>query len=194
MGKFKVINILDLMEAVGENELRLNLSEFKCPLNQEIEHFIFDDAMEFAKKKMSITYLMFNSDDDMVAIFTLTHKAIEISNKDLSNSRRKKISRYADLNLESDSYIVSAFLIAQFSKNYAINNGESVNGDGIMELTFEMLHKVQREIGGGIVYLECEDKPKLLSFYQNENNRFTVFDERYSNEDKTKYIQLYAIV
>jgi hypothetical protein len=194
MGKFKVINILDLMEAVGENELRLNLSEFKCPLNQEIEHFIFDDAMEFAKKKMSITYLMFNSDDDMVAIFTLTHKAIEISNKDLSNSRRKKISRYADLNLESDSYIVSAFLIAQFSKNYAINNGESVNGDGIMELTFEVLHKVQREIGGGIVYLECEDKPKLLSFYQNENNRFTVFDERYSNEDKTKYIQLYAIV
>ena len=37
---------------------------------------------------------------------------------------------------------------------------------------------VQREIGGGVVYLECEEKPELLNFYQNEKNRFRKFGER----------------
>jgi hypothetical protein len=85
-------------------------------------------------------------------------------------------------------------LVAQFGKNYSYEKGNAISGNDLMKLAFKVLENVQREIGGGIVYLECEDKPELLSFYQNENNRFTVFDERYSNEDKTKYIQLYAIV
>jgi hypothetical protein len=194
MKKFKVINILDLLDILGEEGLRHYLLEFKCPLNLEIEQFVLDNAIEFAKKKISITYLVINSNDDMAAIFTLTHKAVEISNSGLSNSRRKKIGRYADLNTESDRFVVSAYLVAQFGKNYAINDGNSISGNELMELTFEILQKVQREIGGGIVYLECEDNPKLLRFYQNEENRFAIFDERYSKEDNTKYIQLYAIV
>ena len=45
-------------------------------------------------------------------------------------------------------------------------------------------------IGGGIVYLECEDKPQLLSFYRNEKYRFFDFSTRYSADESTKYIQL----
>ena len=47
-----------------------------------------------------------------------------------------------------------------------------------------------RDIGGGVVYLECEDKPQLCSFYQNDNNCFRVFGERYSEKEQIKYIQL----
>ena len=63
-----------------------------------------------------------------------------------------------------------------------------------MDLTFEVLEKVQHEIGGGVVFLECEDKPKLLDFYQNENNGFAPFNERYSVSDHVKYIQLFNFV
>lgn len=35
-----------------------------------------------------------------------------------------------------------------------------------------------------------EDRPKLLVFYENEQNRFRVFGERYSDKDQVKYIQL----
>lgn len=59
-----------------------------------------------------------------------------------------------------------------------------------MESAMEVLSAVQHDVGGGIVYLECEDKPQLLSFYQNEHNYFRVFGERFSEEDNTKYIQL----
>ena len=56
-----------------------------------------------------------------------------------------------------------------------------------------VLETVQREVGGGIVYLECEDKPQLLSFYQNPQNAFRIFGERYSDVDNTKYIQLLRV-
>ena len=36
------------------------------------------------------------------------------------------------------------------------------------------LKNVQKEIGGGIVYLECENKPKLLDFYCDEHNSFKI--------------------
>ena len=45
-----------------------------------------------------------------------------------------------------------------------------------MDLTFEVLEKVQHEIGGGVVFLECEDKPKMLDFYENENKGFAPFN------------------
>jgi len=49
------------------------------------------------------------------------------------------------------------------------------------------LVNIQRQIGGGIVYLDCEDKEELTSFYKRQN--FKQFDDRYSSEDKQKYIQ-----
>ena len=59
-----------------------------------------------------------------------------------------------------------------------------------MDITMNVLVAVQHEIGGGVVYLECEDRPQLLSFYENEQNRYRAFGERYSDRDKVKYIQL----
>ena len=53
-----------------------------------------------------------------------------------------------------------------------------------------MCYLMQHRIGGGVVYLECEDKPQLLEFYQNKDNRFKIFGERESDVDHTKYIQL----
>lgn len=65
-----------------------------------------------------------------------------------------------------------------------------INGNELMDLTFEILEKVQHDIGGGIVFLECKDKVRLLNFYQSEKNGFMSFNERYSVNDK-KYIQLF---
>lgn len=38
-----------------------------------------------------------------------------------------------------------------------------------MDFCFEILESVQKQFGGGIAFLECEDKKQLLNFYQNEN-------------------------
>lgn len=190
MREYTVVNILDMMAAIGEENLITLLSDFSCPLNGEIEKFVWCNAIEFAKKKMSITYFLMDLDGEIVAIFTLTHKAVEIGNAKLSSAMRKKLSRYAQLDENTNSYTVSAFLIAQLGKNYNFKNVLDLSGNSIMDDAFEILERVQRDIGGGIVYLECEDRPKLLRFYQNDKNRFKVFGERYSESDQIKYIQL----
>lgn len=190
MDGYKTINILDMVDAVGEDEVSDILSDFSCPVNHEIENFVKNNAIDFAKRKMSITHLVLNKDGKLVAIFTLTHKALELGNENLSSTTQKKIMRYAHLNQATNSYMVSAFLIAQFSKNYANGKNFQLSGDSLMESSMNVLRIVQREVGGGIVYLECENKPQLLSFYQNTKNTFRVFNERYSGEDNVKYIQL----
>lgn len=114
MNAYTIVNILDMMEGIGEDGVKLILSDFSCPKNAEIENFVKKNAIEFAKKKMSVTHLIMDGQGSLVAIFTLTHKALEIGNVGISESTKKKIKRYAQLNADSDSYMVSAFLIAQF--------------------------------------------------------------------------------
>ena len=185
------VNILDMIDAIGEDALISILSDFSCPKNLEIETFIKNKAIEFAKRKLSITYFVIdNHSGDILSVFSLTHKALDINGNVLSATMRKKLSRFAQFDERSNSYTVSAFLIAQFGKNYAVVQPCTWNGIRLMEKTFQTLEKVQREIGGGIVYLECEDNVALLDFYQNDNNRFHVFSERYSDADNIKYIQL----
>ena len=191
MNDYSTVNILDLIEAVGENALSGILSDFSCPKNKEIEKFIKNKALEFAKKKISITYFVIdNKNGEIISFFALTHKSLEIKSEALSSTSKKKLSRFAQFDENSNSYTVSAFLIAQFGKNYAVEQPIAWNGIRLMEKTFEILEKVRHDIGGGLVYLECEDNNTLLNFYQNENNRFHIFSERYSDVDNTKYIQL----
>lgn len=188
MSEYKIVNLLDLLDAVGEAQVRQLLTEFSCPKNLEIELFVRKNALDFSRRKMSITYLVTDDAMNVAAIFALTHKAVEISNEGLSSTARKKIQRYAQLDDSNNSYMVSAFLIAQFGKNY--QQMSDLQGNQLMEYVFEVLEQVQRQVGGGVVYLECEDKEPLLKFYNNESNRFRVFDERYSLTDNTKYKQL----
>lgn len=189
MGKFETINILDMQRAVGEEDLESILSGFSCPMNQEVQFFVRKNALEFAKKRMSITYLVVDERSRVAAIFTLTHKPVQVTNMDLSRNMQKKAQRHAQLDEGTNTYMMSAFLLAQFGKNYQY--GVSlITGQELMDLTIFTLKEIQTLIGGGMVYLECEEKPQLLNFYQGEKNNFRKFGERYSNKDATKYIQL----
>lgn len=189
-----MVNILDMIDAIGEEELQLILSDFSCPKSLEIEHFVRKNAMEFAKRKMSITYLVIDEESRIVGIFTLTHKAVQLLDAGLTRTVRKKIQRHARLDEATDSYILSAFLIAQFGKNYQYEESNALKGNELMDMTIVTLKEIQHQIGGGVVYLECEDKPQLLSFYQNQENRYQVFGDRYSEKDSVKYIQLMKII
>lgn len=190
MNAYTTVNILDMINVIGEDSVNLILSDFSCPKNDEIENFIKKNAVDFAKRKMSITHLVMDEYGKLTALFALTHKAVKIKDEVLSSTLKKKIKRYAQLDEDTNSYMVSAFLIAQFGKNYEEREGEPVSGNSLMDNAMDILTAVQHDIGGGVVYLECEDKPQLLSFYQNDNNCFRVFGERYSEVDQTKYIQL----
>lgn len=52
------VNILDMLKAIGEEKMMKLLSDFSCPLNAEVEDFVRNKSIDFAKRKLSITYLV----------------------------------------------------------------------------------------------------------------------------------------
>ena len=101
----------------------------------------------------------------------------------MSSAHRKKIQRFAQLDQETGVFRASAYLIAQFGKNYAVGNGMSIRGTELMECTMSVLHDAQEMIGGGLVYLECEEENnQAYGFYIRCG--FKEFDHRYSQIDK----------
>lgn len=183
-----VKNIFELLSWAGEERLRSVLKKFSSPINPAIENFIRNKAIDFARRKLSITYVVSDLDDEQIlGYFALTHKAVLIPNSQLSNTSRKKLERFARLDRATGDYMASAFLIAQFGKNYAVDNGERITGTQLMDIANDILVNIQRQIGGGIIYLDCEDKDKLKQFYVNE--KFHEFGTHFSDEEEQKYIQ-----
>lgn len=188
--KWEIINILDFLAYAGEDDVRAMLSEFACPQNTEIEQFLQKNAIEFARKKMSITYLVSDENQKLVAYFTLTHKSSLVPADALSKTARKRISMHAKVDEATDCYSVSAFLIAQLGKNYAYEGSQRITGDELMDEAFKVLQDAQHMIGGGVVFLECEDKQPLLAFYENAHNRFKPYGYRHSAREQKTYRQL----
>ncbi|MBR5338415.1 MAG: GNAT family acetyltransferase [Lachnospiraceae bacterium] len=183
-----VVNILDLIDLGGSSVIEHKLATFSSPNNPEIEEFIRNKAIGFANGKLSITYLVNDEDTgNVLGFFTLTHKSIIVNGENLSTTSKKKLARYSRLDPCTGNYMASSFLIAQFGKNYALDEIDRINGADLMKIATDVLVSIQRQIGGGIVYLDCEDKPELVSFYTGQN--FKKFDDRFSAEDNQKYIQ-----
>ena len=186
--RIKVTNILDSLDLLGEENLKLELSRFVSAKNPNIEEFIKEKAIAFAKGKLSITYILSDMEDGAIlGYFTLTHKSLMVSSEKLSKTAQKRLMRYASFDVETGNYTASAFLLAQFGKNYGVDNGKRISGSEMMKYVDIILLDVQRRIGGGIMYLDCEDKEKLKEFYEREN--FKKSGERFSAEDSKKYLQ-----
>ncbi len=52
-------NILDLINEYGEEDVKAILSDFSCPKNVDIEDFLKDNSIIFAKKKLVRTYILY---------------------------------------------------------------------------------------------------------------------------------------
>ena len=76
MNTYKTINILDMIEAIGEKSVNLILSDFSCPKNVEIEAFIRKSAVDFAKRKISVTHSVM---DEQGCLESDTQKLIRLS-------------------------------------------------------------------------------------------------------------------
>ena len=65
-----VFSIPVLLDQIGEKNTKDMLQTFSCisdgvQLNVEVENFIKSNAIEFYKRKMSVTYLVNNEEDKL---------------------------------------------------------------------------------------------------------------------------------
>ncbi len=181
---FNIREYLNPEEAggIGENDLEKILSDFSSPKNSDAESFLKRNAVEFTKKNQSVTYLVFSLKDMcLVGYFSITMKPVTVNVRGMSNSVKRKLSRLSRLDQNTDSYTVSAYLIAQLGRNYSEEVKFPITGKMLMNFVIDTLHEIQRQLGGIMVYLECEEKESLIRFYRDQNG-FRIFGERMTEE------------
>ena len=183
---YNLVNLKDLVEQVGEERTKEVLSDFCCPLNADVEYFLRHKAVEFAKQGLSQTHLVFTpykGNVTFVGYFTLANKGIIINRKTIPNANwRRRIKRFAIQSDLDGGYYVSAPLIGQLGKNFKEERNKLITGDELLKLATDKVHVIQMALGGKLVYLECEDKPQLLSFY--DSNGFVNFGHRDLEKDE----------
>ncbi len=179
---FFYINIRDYLalgtdDEAGEPELVRTISEFSCPQNPDVELFLKKSAIEFTKKSQSVTYLVFSVENkELLGYFTLALKPLTVRGETVSNTTKRKLLRISELDENSDTYTMSAYLIAQLGKNYTDGANMRITGKELVELAWTVVEDAQYMLGGMVVFLEAENEEKLLAFYKA--NRFSQFDTR----------------
>ena len=64
----------------------------------------------------------------MLGYFTLALKPLTIRGETVSNTTKRKLLRVSELDVKSDTYTMSAYLIAQLGKNYADGRNREIAG------------------------------------------------------------------
>ncbi|WP_295164867.1 N-acetyltransferase [Selenomonas sp. F0473] len=166
-----VVNLRDLIDAGKDEEIDDIRSEFSCPYNKDVENFIKEKAVLFSKQGIATTYLVlkqYRGEDAVVGYFSIAQKYfhIDLKKNSLSNTQRKRINKFSSYDEDLRRYIVSALLIGQLAKNYANGYDRLIEGDKLLRIACDKVMQIQRISSGRFVYLECEDKPRLLEFYE----------------------------
>ncbi len=185
--------LTDNCRALGEEHLKQVLSEFLCPINTDVENFLKNQSIDFAKKHQSVTYLVFSDTDaELLGYFTLTIKPIVIKRtNEFSNSLMRKIARVSELDENTDTYTLSAYLIAQLGKNYFNNANKRISGKQLLQAAIDTIKKLQYMAGGTVMFLEAENKEKLIRFYTD--NDFKSFSIR-KTQQKTSDNQEHSLI
>ena len=198
--KFSVINIRKYLQKddkrLGEKDLVQILSEFSCEKNPDVERFLKQSSIEFAKKNQSVTYIVLSVEDgELLGYFTIALKPLVVRGETVSNTVKKKLLRISELNKETQTYTMSAYLIAQLGKNFSNGANERITGAELLEAAWKKIEEIQYQAGGVVAFLETSNNAKLLSFYND--NRFTQFDTRQTisrDQEEHELVQLLRLL
>ena len=180
------MNLMDVIEQIGEEATKSLLSDFSCPLNKDVEYFLRNTAIEFSKQGISSTFLImasYKKNYVLVGYYTLANKVFVMTKGSVpSNTWKKRLSKFCNYDSKIKRYILPVPLIGQLGKNYTNSYNELISGDELLKLALDKVKELQMIVGGRIVYLECEDIDVLVDFYSS--NGFVNFGKRTLESDE----------
>lgn len=194
--KYLQINLKDILNELGEDETKRILSSFSCPINQDVQTFIREKAIVFAQRGFAATHLVYwvsgdDTEKELVGYYTLAPKDLIVKSEHVSRTLFQSIKQYGHCEPHGNICTIPTILIGQLSKNYTDGNDTLISGSDLLYMAIERIKRIQIESGGRYTYLECEDKEKLINFYQT--NGFTQFGKRNCDRDETDINGSYLI-
>lgn len=190
MTGYNLVNLNHMLEEIEEDRIKSMLLDFSCPLNKDVEEFLHHKAIEFSKQSLARVHLVYASykcKPVIAGYFTLSSKVIVVSRKALSNNMKKKVAKFGTFSPERKAYVISAPLIGQLGKNYTNGYNQLITGDELLKIACDKVKYIQGELGGKILYLECEDVPQLIEFYTS--NGFVEFGKRELDGEETEVLK-----
>lgn len=182
MSGYTIRKISELAVDYGDDFVSNVVSAFTCRFNAEVDDFLYSNALDFARRKVSVTELVFDNASQLCAgYFTLAVKPLQIPASALSSTQRKRVERFSKLDSQSSSYTVAAYLIAQFGKNFQAGDA-AISGVELLSFAMNHIRRAQEEVGGQIVFLEMEHGNNKLATFYNKCG-FTQFGERKTVEN-----------
>lgn len=128
-------------------------------------------ALQHETKHTARTYLVFlDSDDEPIVrgYFTLTFREIVLADGEVAVGG-KKVREIHGFSRKPDQ--VPGYLIGQIGKNAAYPH-ELINLEFLLQRIYEVLKSAHDNIGGRVVFLECEDSETLITLYQNHDFKY----------------------
>lgn len=177
--KYKTVLLNDLIYKfeLSEDEISSILAEFSCPLNDDVENFVKQKALQFEKVDLARTYLVYaidNGEPKLCGMYSLATGHLVLDSK-LTKKQKKSFF--------GTSYplgrTINTHLIGQLAKNFTNGNDKLISGDLLIELAFERIKERNMLSPSPVIHIDCKDEPKLRDFY--EKMGFIYFKK---NEDK----------
>jgi hypothetical protein len=165
MQEYEIIRVGGLIEKERESSYHQLVADFSCPLNNDLEHFLKNTAIENQKKNISRTNLVYASFEKQKVLVGYYSVAIQVLTleDDISKSIRKKITGFTDLHKNN----VPVFLIGQMGKNFYNGYNKLISGEELFAQAIIDIKEAQKLVGGRVVMIECKNDEKLKHFYNN---------------------------
>lgn len=165
---------------LGEDKLVQLLSEFSCPLNPDVEHFLKQQAIEFAKKHMAATYLVLSLEDaELMGYFSVTIKPLVVRAEPFSNTVKRKLARFSEIDKNEQTYNLAAYLIAQLGKNCNGRVKGRITGQELLEAAIRQAQILQYQAGGMVTFVEADNKENYFLFTKTMVLSVLIQDKQY---------------
>ncbi|WP_308637683.1 GNAT family acetyltransferase [Paenibacillus silvisoli] len=184
-----VISLNDIIRSAKlEEDIKRLLFSFSSLKSQDstgaddVEYFLHTKAIQFEKLDLARTYLVmstFKSKPILVGYFSISNKPLTIPNKQFSkfSTTLKKRLTGVGHKTEQSTFIIKGYLLGQLGKNYSEESlkANCCSGSDLLALAYQKITLAHKIVGGRILYLECENVPKVINFYKS--NGFSQIEE-----------------
>lgn len=173
---FNVIPLNDLLDNLTFDEVKQILESFSSiEINGEkndVEIFLHKFAIDFGKAGLATTYLVFETDSNvLLGFFSLASKHLTMSKKNfekLSNTQKNKLRRSG--REVGSKFQVTSYLIGQLGKNFSAEAkaaSHKITGKELLTIAYDHVVATSKMITAKYVWLECEDVEYLKDFYKD---------------------------
>ena len=108
MSGYTIRKVSELAAEYGEEFVNNVTNSFSCRFNDEVDDFLKRNSLDFARRKVSVTELVFDNESQLCAgYFTLAVKPIQIPAAALSSTQRKRVEDSETLTLMIPTLTVS---------------------------------------------------------------------------------------